>query len=129
MPQTITCRNEIRMTGKVASIADGYYGEHYHVMLSLVTITRFQKINGNYETQTNTHKCILWQRHNKNDLRMIECGDIISITGELKNQAVSMGYGFKREKMIFVYDFEIQGHAEDEIAAEQTKAITYREDV
>ena len=34
---------------------------------------------------------MLWQRHNKNDLRSIRTGDIINITGELKNQAVKLG--------------------------------------
>lgn len=106
-------------------INDGYYGAYHYVMLSLENATRFQKINGRYETQTNQHLCMLWQRHNKNDLRSIRTGDIINITGELKNQAVNDGYRWTRRIMVFVYDFEILGHANDNLVVEETKARTY----
>ena len=121
----ISCTNQIKMTGRVMSIRHGYYGEYNHVMLALQNATRFQKINGRYETQTNLHTCMLWQRHNKNDLNTIKEGDIISITGELKNQAVMVNFRWIRQMMLFVYDFEILGHAEDKLLPEETKAQTY----
>lgn len=123
----ITCENQIKMTGRVTSVEDKFYGEHRYIMLTLKNVTRFQKINGAFETQTNLHTCMLWQRHNKNSLDLINSGDIISVTGELKNQSVTNGYTWSRRIMVFVYDFAVLGHADDKLLCEETKAKTYDE--
>jgi len=121
----ISCTNQLKMTGRVTYIASGYYDVYHYVTLTLKTATRFQKINGQYETQTNEHECMLWQRHNKNNLNIIKNGDIISITGELKNQAIYGRYGWTRRMMVFVYDFEVLGHEDDTLLIEESKAETY----
>jgi hypothetical protein len=121
----ITSQNQIKVTGRVTFARHGAYGEHPVLTLSLGCMTTFQKINGKFETQTNEFECMLWQRHNKNDISLISTGDIISVTGELKNQAVFTGYNWTRKMMLFVYDFEIIGGKEDKLVPEKTKALTY----
>lgn len=121
----ITCQNQIKVTGRVTYTRPGAYREHPVLTLSLECMTTFQKINGNFETQTNEFECMLWQRHNKNDISLISPGDIISVTGELKNQAIYKGYNWTRKMMIFVYDFEIIGGNKDKLIPEKTKALTY----
>ena len=130
----ITSQNLIQLTGRITEAHEEYvtgWGTGHRLIHAIIeTKTRFEKINGTKAVNTRPHVLFIWQRHNRNSVDLIKEGNIIKITGEIKDQALVDAYTGRYKSMlrIFVYDFELLGGPKDELVVEDSQAKTYPEE-
>ena len=123
----IESQNLVKLTGRISGIRFERNSAGNLMHAGLTMSTRFQKVNGSMETQRVTVELIVFQRHNKTDLDTIRENDIVTVTGEIKNQPLINGWtgNYTRMYRIFVYEITVLGTKSDNLLVEETKALTY----
>ena len=123
----IKSQNLVKLTGRISGIRFEYNSAGNLMHAVLTTATRFQRVNGTTEVQKNNLDLIVFQRHNRTDLGTIREGDIVTITGEIKNQPLVNAWTgrYARVLRIFVYEIAVLGSASDNLLVEDTKAETF----
>lgn len=126
----IKSHNEVHLTGLVTSVKIEDGPGTPLAIITLVTATTFLRLRGYVDTETTTHKALVWQLHNKKNILKIHEGSFISLTGEYKRQRLfdeRKGH-WVSELCIFVLDFEIVGEYKDgcRLIPEQSRAQYFK---